>query len=255
MPKKVGSGRKCVWGLNQEQYKRALKEGGADQWLLERWLALKEDFKEKGLNQYHAWYEAAALIPPPDLTAEQALATLRAHDAENQTERAKEWVWEVRSNPPPDDASVRGDHFWLLRQPGMNPKGKVHVPLPEAQRKRKQGAAAPDHEIKRLLAAGMGKSCSEREEVQWAKEWLLFEWPEIDADTVPSTSAVSMLHYAKMDTTAFFRDMVRSLLPSRSEVDAEARRRDSGRSLSDQEEAVLSRLAAEAKREAAEDAA
>jgi hypothetical protein len=253
MPRNQSAGRDSVWGIPQRVYVRELKQGGADQWLHHRFLALKKQFLDEGVSAFHAWYDAAALIPPPDFSEERCLTLLRAHDKQNNTQRAQAWALEVRLNPPPEDASIRGSHLWLLQQRDINPVGKTYVPQPVAGKKK--GAhkiIQVDSAMKKLLAAGMDKKANEREEVRWAMEWLLFEWHEIDERSVPSKGAVTMLFYAKSDTQAFMRDMVRNLLPSRTEIDSEAKRKDLGRTLFDEEEDLLLTMARSAEKEASQ---
>jgi len=235
-------GRECVWGLTQKEYIRALKSAGDgeyDGWLHERWLSLKQHLKENmGVTQYHAWTEAAAVLPPPDMTEQKALDLLRAHDKAHGTNRVEAWINEFWTNPPPPEASCRGHHEWVIKQPGVRPKGKT---TPDYADPKRPGAAKTmiDSQIGRLVASAKKETAGPLEEIRWAHANMLKEYPEIDASSVPSPGAVTELVYAKEDRAAFMRDHYAKTIPSRSEIDAASRMQDAGRDLAQREEQFL----------------
>lgn len=94
---------------------------------------------------------------------------------------------------------------------------------------------------RRLVLAAPTGGCSEREACQFVFEYAACQPADIPAEVVPSRGAVGLLKWAQSspsNASAFYATMWTKLMPTKSQLDAEARYSDDGvRSLE-----LLSRL-------------
>ena len=84
---------------------------------------------------------------------------------------------------------------------------------------------------KRLILAAPEGNCSEREAAQFVFEYAACEPAEIPDSAVPSTGAVGLLKWLKSspaNCTAFYATIWPKLMPTKSQLDAEARYSDDG---------------------------
>jgi hypothetical protein len=84
---------------------------------------------------------------------------------------------------------------------------------------------------KRLILAAPEGNCSEREAAQFVFEYAACEPAEIPDSAVPSKGAVGLLKWLKSspaNCTAFYATIWPKLMPTKSQLDAEARYSDDG---------------------------
>jgi len=75
-----------------------------------------------------------------------------------------------------------------------------------------------------LAVAGQGKTATEQEEVRWVAAMIALPISKIKKTSVPSTTAVGMLKWAKTQGQSdFWKSCWGKLLPSKSEVEAQSR--------------------------------
>lgn len=89
----------------------------------------------------------------------------------------------------------------------------------------------PGDPYKRLILAAPEGNCSEREAAQFVFEYAACEPAEIPESAVPSKGAVGLLKWLKTspaNCTAFYATIWPKLMPTKSQLDAEARYSDDG---------------------------
>ena len=136
----------------------------------------------------------------------------------------------------------------ILRQEGLSPKDaaatayeQVRQVQPEPKpRVPKKPATCPYAELSLLAPAG---SCSEREAASFVFEYAAVPISNIPQTAVPSKGAVGLLkwvHSSPSNAASFYSQIWAKLMPTKSQLDAEARFSDDG----NEELEILARLEA-----------
>jgi hypothetical protein len=75
------------------------------------------------------------------------------------------------------------------------------------------------------------RTATRQTEVAWAQQHLEVPWPQIDKKLVPSAMAVALLKWAKENKGEFITSIYKSQLPTRKQVEQQARMEDDGSEL------------------------
>lgn len=84
-----------------------------------------------------------------------------------------------------------------------------------------------------LAVSASVRESDPRTEVEWVSRHILIPPESIKPDSVPSSSAVALLVWARQEKSEFYRGVYAKIMPKQSEVDREARFKDDGRKVTD----------------------
>lgn len=206
--------------LHKKMVDRMKAEGTMKQYMrLRRFFEQHRDEKGEGFEPALISRIAGAALPPKDGSQPEFLNDPLFGEILSN--------WKNHKYPTPPD-------FDIYASGATNFSKFKEEPSEELKTAAADVAKAPkkvERDWMELVKGAGDRKATPLEEVQWAYDNYPRDLSQIDPATVPSSGAVGLLQYAKMDYAGFLEKGWFKLLPSKSELEYASRFKDDGRDL------------------------